>query len=489
MLGAIVAVIAVVFVVIILVTGYKKAPPDTAFIISGLRKKVIIGKSSIKIPYFERMDKLSLKLIPIDVKTSNAVPTADYINIQVDAAVNVKISSEKQKLSLAAENFLNQNTQYIAGIAREVLEGNMREIVGRMRLEEMVSDRQKFANLVKENAEPDLAAMGLDIVSFNVQNFADGNGVIDDLGIDNISQIKKKAAIAKAEAEKEIAVAKAEADKQANDARINAEREIAKKNNELALQKAELKKMEDTKRAEADAAYSIQEQEQRKTIEIATQEASIAKQEKEVILKQREAEVKEKALDAEVKKKAEADKFARQQQSEAELYEKEAEALKATAEAQKFAKEQEAEGIRMVGEAEAEAIRAKGVAEAEAMEKKAVAYQKYNNAAMAEMLIQVLPEIAGKIAEPLTQIDKITIIGGDNSNGISTVADNVPGVMTKLFETMKETVGIDLSEIVKAGTYDAKVNKNINFTGLSGDTVAAVSDAIANDSSNNFEEV
>lgn len=105
MLGAIVAVIAVVFVVIILVTGYKKAPPDTAFIISGLRKKVIIGKSSIKIPYFERMDKLSLKLIPIDVKTSNAVPTADYINIQVDAAVNVKISSEKQKLSLAAENF------------------------------------------------------------------------------------------------------------------------------------------------------------------------------------------------------------------------------------------------------------------------------------------------------------------------------------------------------------------------------------------------
>ena len=383
------------------------------------------------------------------------------------------------------------NTQYIAGIAREVLEGNMREIVGRMRLEEMVSDRQKFANLVKENAEPDLAAMGLDIVSFNVQNFADGNGVIDDLGIDNISQIKKKAAIAKAEAEKEIAVAKAEADKQANDARINAEREIAKKNNELALQKAELKKMEDTKRAEADAAYSIQEQEQRKTIEIATQEASMAKQEKEVILKQREAEVKEKALDAEVKKKAEADKFARQQQSEAELYErmknaeaqkfereKEAEALKATAEAQKFAKEQEAEGIRMVGEAEAEAIRAKGVAEAEAMEKKAVAYQKYNNAAMAKMLFQVL-----------TQIDKITIIGGDNSNGVSTVADNVPGVMTKLFETMKETVGIDLSEIVKAGTYDAKVNKNINFTGLSEDAVAAVSGAVANESSGGSNKI
>lgn len=492
MIGFIIGGIIIALAAVILVTGYKKAPPDTAFIISGLNKRTIIGKASIKIPYLERMDKLSLKLIAIDVKTSNAVPTADYINIQVDAAVNVKISSEPQRLALAAENFLNQNTQYIAGIAREVLEGNMREIVGRMRLEEMVSDRQKFANLVKENAEPDLAAMGLDIVSFNVQNFADSNGVIDDLGIDNISQIKKKAAIAKAEAEKEIAVAKAEVDRQANDARINAEREIAKKNNELSLQKSELKKLEDTKKAEADAAYSIQEQEQRKTIEVATAEASIAKQEKEVTLKEREAQVREKALDAEVRKRAEADRFARQQQSDAELYErqrkaeaekfeqeKEADAMKAKAEAQKFAKEQEAAGIRMVGEAEAEAIRAKGIAEAEAMEKKAEAYQKYNNAAMAEMLIGVLPEIAAKIAEPLTQIDRITIIGGDQSGGVSSVADNVPAVMARLFETMKDTVGIDLAEIVKAGTYDAKVNRNINIHVGDEENTDAVNAAVA----------
>ena len=473
--------IVVILVIAVLFSGYKKAPPDTAFIISGMRKKIIIGKASVKIPFLERMDKLSLKLIAIDVKTTNAVPTADYINIQVDAAVNVKISSEPAKLALAAENLLNQNTQYIANIAREVLEGNMREIVGRMRLEEMVSDRQKFANLVKENAEPDLAAMGLDIVSFNVQNFSDGNGVIEDLGIDNISQIKKKAAIAKAEAEKEIAVAKAEADRQANDARINAEREIAKKNNELSLQKSELKKLEDTKKAEADAAYSIQEQQQRKTIEIATAEASIAKQEKEVILKEREAEVQEKELDAQVKKKAEAERYARQQQSEADLYErqkraeaetfeteKNAIAMKATAEAQKFAKEQEAAGIRMVGEAEAEAIRAKGIAEAEAMEKKAMAYQKYNKAAMAEMLIGVLPDIAGKIAEPLARIDKITIIGGGSEKGVESVADHVPAVMAKLFETMKETVGIDMGELVKAGTYDAAVTRNINISNVPG---------------------
>lgn len=475
--GVIIGIAIAVLAILIMMSGYVKAPPDTAYIISGLRKKTIIGKSSIKIPYLERLDKLSLKLIPIDVKTSSSVPTADYINIQVDAAVNIKISSEKDKLKLAAENFLNQDTAYIAQVAREVLEGNMREIVGRMRLEEMVGDRQKFAELVKENADPDLAAMGLDVVSFNVQNFTDSNGVIDDLGIDNISQIKKKAAIAKAEAEKEIAVAKAAADKQANDAKINAEREIAIKNNELEIQKSDLQKTADTKRAEADAAYEIQKEEQRKTIEVTAAEADIAREEKSIELKRKEAEVMEQSLDAEIKKKAEADRFARQQKAEADLFErqkeaearkfemeKEAEAQRAKAEADRFSKEQEALGIRKVGEAEAEAIRAKGLAEAEAMEKRAQAYQKYNNAAMAEMLIQVLPDIAGKIAEPLTQIDKITIIGGDGS-GVDSVAGNVPAVMAKLFESMKETVGIDLNDVMKANTYDAKVNRNITVNG------------------------
>lgn len=144
----------------------------------------MIGKAGIKIPFLEKKDQLKLQLIPIDVKTSSAVPTADYININVDAAVNVKVSSDNERLQLAAQNFLNKSVDYIGSVAREVLEGNMREIVGKMNLEEMVSDRQKFAELVKENAEPDLAAMGLDIVSFNVQNFVDENDVIENLGVD-----------------------------------------------------------------------------------------------------------------------------------------------------------------------------------------------------------------------------------------------------------------------------------------------------------------
>lgn len=478
----IVALVIIALVAILFAIGYVKAPPDMAYIISGIKKKprFAIAKATVRIPFFERLDKLNLRLIPIDVKTSNAVPTADYININVDATVNVKVSSESEKLQLAAENFLNKPTEYIANVAREVLEGNVREIVGKMKLEEMVSDRQKFANLVKENAEPDLAAMGLDIISFNVQNFVDGNEVIENLGIDNIVKIKKAAAIARAESERDIKIAQAAADKESNDAKVAAETEIAKKQNELAIKKSELQMDADTKKAMADAAYDIQKEEQRKSIEVSTANADIARQEREIELKQKEVAVKEQALEAEIKKQAEADKYAAQQRADAALYQREkeaeakrfeaerqAEARKAQAEAERFAKEQEAAGIRAVGEAEAAAIAAKGLAEAEAMEKKAEAYAKYNQAAIAEMMIGVLPEIASKVAEPLGQIDKITIIGGDGgSNGVEQVAGNVPVVMAKVFESMKQATGIDMANIINAESYDAKVNRNINLTGL-----------------------
>ena len=484
-----------VIAILIFVAGYVKAPPDMAYIISGMKhkSKVVIGRASFRFPFFERMDKLNLRLIPIDVKTSNAVPTADYININVDATVNVKISNEPDKLRLAAENFLNKPTDYVAAVAREVLEGNVREIVGKMKLEEMVSDRQKFANLVKENAEPDLAAMGLDIISFNVQNFVDGNEVIENLGIDNIVKIKKAAAIARAESERDIKVAQAAADKESNDAAVLAQTEIAKKQNELAIKKSELQLDADTKKAMADAAYEIQKEEQRKTIEITTANANIARQEREIELQEKAVAVKERALEAEIKKQAEADKYAAQQKADAILYQRqkdaeakqfeaqrEAEARKAQAAADRFAKEQEAEGIRAVGEAEAKAIEAKGLAEAQAMEKKAEAYAKYNKAAVAEMMIRVLPEIAAQVAAPLQQIDKITIIGGGEGgvSGVDQVAGNVPVVMAKVFESMKQATGIDLANIINAESYDAKVNRNINVTGLEGATIVTDKDTV-----------
>lgn len=505
MVGAFLPVIAVVILIIlILITGYVKASPDTAYIISGLRKqpKVLIGKAGIKIPFLEKKDELNLQLIPIDVKTSSAVPTADYINIRVDAAVNVKISDNEARLALAAQNFLNKPVEYIAQVSREVLEGNMREIVGKMNLEEMVSDRQKFANLVKENAEPDLASMGLDIVSFNVQNFVDGNGVIENLGVDNIVKIQKNAAISRAESEKEIARAQAIAKKEANDAQVSSELEIAnakaraqkekavvqaeatreskeaeisaetliaQKENELEIRKAELQKDADTKKAMADAAYQIQKESERKTVEITTADANLAKQEKAIILKEKEVELTERSLEATVKKQADAEKYAKQQESDAKLYEvqrnseaqlferqknaeaekfereKEAEALKATAEAQKFAMEQEAEGIRSKGLAEAEAIKAKALAEAEGIERKAEAMKQMGEAAILEMYFKAMPEIAHNIAEPLAKVDKITMYGDGNS---SKLVKDIVGTLTQVTDGLKESTGVDLQSVL-----------------------------------------
>ncbi len=499
-------------VVLLFILGYVKASPDTAYIISGLRKKpkILIGKAGIKIPFLEKKDELRLQLIPIDVKTSSAVPTADYINIQVDAVVNVKISDSPEKLQLAAQNFLNKKVDYIAGVAQQVLEGNMREIVGQMRLEQMVSDRQSFATNVKMNAEPDLAAMGLDIVSFNVQNFVDGNGVIENLGVDNIVKIQKSAAISRAESEKEIAMAQANARKEANDAEVasalaianaqaTAEKEkavvradanrgakeaeiaantlIAQKENELEIKKAELQKDADTKKAIADASYQIQQETERKTIEIATAEANLARQEKAIILKQKEVELTERALEAEVKKKAEAQKYAVQQKAEADLYETQkkseaqlferqknaeaekyeqeraAEAMKATAEAHKFAMEQEAEGIRSKGLAEAEAIRAKALAEAEGIEKKAIAMKQMGEAAVLEMYFNAMPEIARNIAEPLTKVDKITMYGDGNS---AKLTKDIMTTLTQVTDGLKESAGIDLQAVL-SGFVGAKL--------------------------------
>lgn len=481
-------IILVVVIIAILASGYVKAPPDTAYIISGLKKKkkILIGRAGIKIPFLERLDKLNLKLIPLDIQTKDPVPTQDCINIYVDAAVNVKIKAVDESIDLAAQNFLNKTAEQIGSIVSEVLEGNVREIICTMKLRELIGDRKTFVTKVSENVIPDLEKMGIELVSFNVQNFRDESDVINNLGIDNISQIKKDAAIAKANANKEVAMAQSSADREANDARVKAETEIATRNNELEIRKAELKQISDAKRASADAAYEIQKQEQEKTIQAATVNAQIARAEREAELKNKEVAVMQQTLEAEINKKADADRYAieqkaaaelsrRQREAEAKKYEqeKEAEAKKAQAEAEKFAMLQEAEGIKAKGEAEAAAVQAKGLAEAEAMEKKAQAYQKYNKAAMAEMMIQVLPEIAGKIAEPLSQIDKITIIGGgngDEGSGIGAVAGNVPVVMAKLFESMKETTGIDLSEIMRAETYDAKVTQNLNITGLPGGT-------------------
>lgn len=207
--------VVVIALILIVMTGYVKSPSDTAYIISGLKKepKYVIGKSSIRIPFLQRMDRLMLKMISVDVKTEESVPTNDYINVNIDSAVKVKVSSDPAKMKIAASNFLNKNEDYIRNSVVDVLQGNVREIIGQMKLEEIVQDRKKFADKVQENAAPDMAKMGLDIVSFNVQNVTDNGNVIENLGIDRVVSISKSAQISRAESERDIAVAKAAAEK------------------------------------------------------------------------------------------------------------------------------------------------------------------------------------------------------------------------------------------------------------------------------------
>ena len=467
---------AAVGVVSILVSGYVKAPPDKAYIISGVKKnpKILIGRSGIKLPFLERKDTLVLKQISIDIKTNGYVPTLDFIGVDIDAVAKVRLKTDPEGIKIAMKNFLNMSEAAIAEALTDSLQGNMREIIGTVKLKELNTDRKKFGDEVQEKAQTDMNALGVEIISCNIQKIEDEKGLIVALGQDNMSQIQKDASIAKAQAERDVAIAEAEAKRVANEAQVAAQTEIASRQNELRIKEAELKRASDIKQAEADAAYEIQQQEQRKSIEVASANANIARQEREIELKRKDVEVTEQTLEAEIKKKAEAEKFARQQKAEAELFErqKEAEARKVQAEADLFAKTQEAAGIRAVGEAEAKAIEARGIAEAEALERKADAMQKYGKAAMMEMIVKALPEMAASIAKPLESIDKVTIIdGGHGKSGVDSMGGFVPSVLARTIETMKEVTGLDLVDVMKAETYDAKVNRNLT---VQGDAKAAV---------------
>ena len=408
-------ILAVVLLIVILMSGYVKAPPDTAYIISGIKKKpkVLIGRAGIKIPFLERKDTLLLKQISIDIKTGGFVPTKDFIGVDIDAVAKVKVDTSEEGILKAQRNFLNMKEKDFIIALTDSLQGNLREIIGTIELRELNTDRKKFGDEVQEKAQVDMKALGIQIISCNIQRIEDEQGLINALGQDNMSKIQKDASIAKANADRDVAVAQAEAAKEANDARVISDLAIAQRNNELDIKRSELKVQADIKRAEADAAYEIQKQEQAKVIETQAVNVQIAKAEREAELKQKEVLVRQQELSAQIERQADAEKYKaekdaeailiqRQRQAEAEKYEQEkaAEAQKARADAQRYAAEQEAAGITAKGVAEANAIKAKGLAEAEAMEKKAEAYRKYNGAAVIEMMVKILPEMAAEVAKP-----------------------------------------------------------------------------------------
>ena len=454
--------VIVIAVIVVLCSGYLKAPPDMAYLISGVGKKprILIGKAGIKIPFFERVDKLFLGAIQIDVKTSSSVPTAEFINVKVDSYVNVRVGQTDEMMALAAQNFLNSDRDTIGQKVRDLLEGNIREIVGQMNLTDMVSDRKAFSEKVQENAVPDLARFGLELISFNVQNFSDENGVINDLGIDNIEQIRKAAAIAKSDAQREIAIAEAENAKQANDAKVKAAEEIAARNNDLAIKQAQLQKEADTQKAIAAAAMEIEAENQRKARGVAATNADIAKAERESELKKQQIELKERELDALVRKQADADKYAAEKKAEADLVarQKKAEAdryeQEQKAEAEKFAALQraeaakaEADAIKYKAMAEAEGIAAVGAAEAEAIDKKAEAQKKMGEASILEMYFDMLPKAVANAAAPLTNVDSITMYGDGNS---TKMVGDVMKSTNQVMEAIQGATGIDLSTVISS---------------------------------------
>ena len=474
----------VVIIVIFILCSYTKAGPDEAIMISGLgKRKILRGKAGWKIPFLQRKDRLSLKVFQVDIKTRESIPTNEFININVDGVANLKISSDPELLERAFEATLGMNQDDLIEQVKQVLEGNMREIIGTVGIRQLVQDRKGVAEAVKENVIPDMSKLGLELVNFNIQNFSDGNHVIENLGIDNISQISKEAAIAKANADRDVSIARAKAAQEANEAEVNSKTVIVQKNTEYSLKEAELKIKTDTAKANADAAYKIQEQKRQEEINTATVNAEISKREREVELGNKEVELTEKKLTAEINKKAEAEKYAAERLAEAELYKRQkaaeaelleaqrkAEKVKVEAEAQRIAREKAAEAVKLEAEAnkqaafaEAAGIEAKGNAEAKATREKAEAMKAFNDAATLKLVLDsgVLPETVRAYSEPIAaalgQIDGITMYGSGNE---AKLVEEIQQHGDQIFAGINKTLGIDLKSVL-LGYLGPKVLKDI----------------------------
>lgn len=473
----------VVLGLLLFIASYVKAAPDTALIISGFgKRKIIIGGAGFRLPFLQRIDKLSLRVFQVDIRTDEAIPTSNFINIKVDGVANLKISSDPALLERAAEAILNMTEENLIRQVQQVLQGNMREIVGTVDIKKLVQDRQGVANSVKENVVPDMAKMGIEVVNFNIQSFSDDNHVIENLGIDNIAQISKDASIAKANADRDVTIAKSEAEEAANRSRVEASQKIIEQNTALSLKESALKQQTDTAKAQADAAYKIEEQKRQQEINIAQINAEISKRERMVELENREVEIQEKKLAAEINKVADAKKYAAQQEAEADLFtrqkaaeaekfelEKKAEMQKIQAEAEKIAKAEAAEALKIEAEAEAAAqvaranalkeaalaeaagIEAKGRAEADAIKAKADAMKQYGEAATLQLILDsgVLPDIVNAyskpIAEAMSQIDSITMYGEGNT---AKLTEEITNNSTQIFAGLEKATGLDVKSLL-----------------------------------------
>ncbi len=428
-----VAILLFLFVMLTLVAVYasrvQKVGPNEVLVISGRETRnaetgevepyrIVKGGRAFIWPILERVDRLSLEIMTIEVTTED-VYTRMGVPVTLEGVAQIKVASDDVSIRTAAERFLSKSRAEIINVAHETLAGHLRAIVGSMTVEEIYRERDKFAQLVQDVSAGDLANMGLGIDTFVIKDVRDKEGYLDALGRPRVAEVKRDATIA----EQEAATKEAEAQR------------------DYHLRKAEYDKEVAARQKEAELAGLLQEKIIYQKIRAEEVEVEIVERRKRIEVQEQEALRKEKELEATVRKPAEAEQYRIQTLANAKKYELEAEA------------EGEAAAIRVKGEAEADAIRAQGLAEADAMEKKAAAWKLYNQAAIIEQLIEALPQVATAIAEPLAQTESIVVIsnGGDGTagTGASKVSADVATVIAQVPALVEALTGINLVEALQ----------------------------------------
>lgn len=465
--------VIILMMLIIFVSKYQTAKPDEALIISGSylgtknvhkdesgnKIKIVRGGGAFVLPVFQRSNRLSLLSSKLDVSTPE-VYTEQGVPVMADGTSIIKIGSSVEEIATAAEQFLGKTREELENEAREVLEGHLRSILGSMTVEEIYQNRDKFSQSVQEVASVDLAKMGLVIVSFTIKEVKDKNGYLDSLGKPRIAQVKRDANIAEAEADKETRIKKAMAEKESQKAELERQTEIAEASKEKELKLATYKEEQDVARAKADQAYNLESAKAQQEVIEQEMEIKIIERQKQIELEEKEITRREKQYDSEVKKKADADRYAQEQEALASKARDVAEA-----EAEKFRIQSMAEAnanqVRLEGQATAEAILAKGQAEAESKQKIAEAFKQYGEAAVISMVIDMLPSLMKEAAQPLGQIDKISVVdtgqGGENS-GANRVSNYATNLLSSTQATLKETTGLDVKELLENFTKPAQHN-------------------------------
>ncbi len=454
---------------------YKTVSPDEAMVVtgsmlgskntlvddSGRKIKIVRGGGAFIWPIFQKAEFLSLLSHKLDVSTPE-VYTEQGVPVMADGVAIIKIGGSTEDVATAAEQFMGKPTEALKGEAQEVLEGHLRAILGMMTVEEVYRNRDKFAQEVQGVAARDLKKMGLQIVSFTIKDVRDKHGYLDALGKPRIAAVKRDAEIAEAEAIRDSRIQKARADEEGQKAELLRDTNVAEANKEKELKVAAFRREQDVAKAEADQAYHIQEAKSKQLAVEEQMRIEIVRKEREIDIEEKEISRREKQYDAEVKKKADADRYAVEQAAEAAkaraIREAEAHQYRIEAEAKALAEQKRLEGLavadaeRAKGTADAEVIRLRGLAEAEAKEKLAEAFAKFGEAAVLDIIVKMLPELAGKVAAPISAIDKLTVVDTGNGEGAARVSNYVTSLMATAPEMLKNVSGIDVEGLIKGLT-------------------------------------